>query len=173
MPLRRACLAAAAAVLLAACGPAVKGGPSTAARLVPPPTVPPAHRKSPARHVAVPVVKVAMTDRFRFRPDAIMVAAGQTVTFAVTNTGQIDHEFVLGDRADQAAHEREMREMAGMAMGDEPEAVTVPPGATKRLTWTFDRPGTVIYGCHVVGHYPMGMRGTITVLPRPLAVPQS
>jgi hypothetical protein len=34
-----------------------------------------------------------------------------------------------------------------------------------RLLYTFDQPGTLEYGCHVPGHYPAGMRGTITVSP--------
>jgi uncharacterized cupredoxin-like copper-binding protein len=43
-------------------------------------------------------------------------------------------------------------------------ALTVPPGATRRLTWIFDEPGIVLYGCHVLGHWSAGMKGTIVVL---------
>ena len=43
-------------------------------------------------------------------------------------------------------------------------ALTVPPGQTRRLTWTFDEPGTVLYGCHVLGHWAAGMKGTIVVV---------
>ncbi len=42
-------------------------------------------------------------------------------------------------------------------------AVDVPPGQTVTLVYTFDQPGTLLYGCHVPGHYAAGMRGTITV----------
>jgi uncharacterized cupredoxin-like copper-binding protein len=65
-----------------------------------------------------------------------MVRAGRRVTFAVTNAGRLPHEFTL----------------------------TVPPGETRHLTWTFDEPGLVLYGCHVLGHWAAGMRGTIVVL---------
>jgi uncharacterized cupredoxin-like copper-binding protein len=122
-------------------------------------------------------VRVVMNDHFRYRPSAIMVRAGRRVTFAVTNAGKLPHEFILGDRATQLAHERQMQAAptadgthahthgrtghAGHATGG---VLTVPPGETRRLTWTFHNPGIVLYGCHVLGHWAAGMRGTIVVL---------
>jgi len=41
--------------------------------------------------------------------------------------------------------------------------VNVPAGQSATLVYTFNNPGTLIYGCHVPGHYLAGMRGTITV----------
>ena len=119
-------------------------------------------------------VRVVMNDRFRYRPAAIMVWAGRRVTFDVTNVGKLPHEFILGDRATQLDHERQMQhtppagghphvhgaDAASGASG----ALTVPPGQTRRLSWTFDQPGIVLYGCHVLGHWAAGMRGTIVVL---------
>jgi uncharacterized cupredoxin-like copper-binding protein len=115
-------------------------------------------------------VRVVMNDRSRYRPDAIMVRAGRRVTFAVTNAGKLTHEFTLGDRASQLDHERQMQLMPAMgghvhthgAAGD--GTLTVPPGQTRRLSWTFDEPGLVLYGCHVLGHWAAGMKGTIVVL---------
>ena len=132
-------------------------------------------------------VRVVMNDHFRYRPSSIMVRAGHRVTFDVTNTGKLPHEFILGDRAAQLDHEREMQASAtgeGMDMdmhahmhmeGDAAGTggLTVPPGQTRRLSWTFDKPGIVLYGCHVLGHWAAGMHGTIVVLspdrPLPLA----
>ena len=110
-----------------------------------------------------------MNDRFRYRPDAIMVRAGRRVTFAVTNAGKLPHEFTLGDRATQLDHERQMQlaDLAGDHAhhhGPASGTLTVPPGETRHLTWTFDEPGLVLYGCHVLGHWAAGMRGTIVVL---------
>ena len=65
--------------------------------------------------------------------------------------------------AEQLAHEREMA--GGTPMHAEPNAVNVPAGTTVRRAYTFDQPGPLEYGCHVPGHYPAGMRGTITVTP--------
>jgi uncharacterized cupredoxin-like copper-binding protein len=130
-----------------------------------------------------------MNDRFRYRPAAIMVRAGRRVTFDVTNAGKLPHEFILGDRATQLDHERQMQggppaagvhdhahadhAHAGHATAGAGGALTVPPGQTRRLTWTFDEPGIVLYGCHVLGHWAAGMKGTIVVLSpdRPLPLP--
>lgn len=35
------------------------------------------------------------------------------------------------------------------------------PGETQEVTVTFDRAGTILYGCHVPGHYAAGMVGTL------------
>jgi uncharacterized cupredoxin-like copper-binding protein len=124
-------------------------------------------------------VRVVMNDHFRYRPSAIMVRAGHRVTFEVTNTGKLPHEFILGDRASQLDHERRMQaapagedmdmhthmHMHASASGaTDAGGLSVPPGQTRRLTWTFDEPGIVLYGCHVLGHWAAGMRGTIVVL---------
>jgi uncharacterized cupredoxin-like copper-binding protein len=133
-------------------------------------------------------VRVVMNDHFRYRPSAIMVRAGRRVTFAVTNAGKLPHEFILGDRATQLEHERQMWQAAATAGGHThlhshgptghtghaaAGTLTVPPGQTRRLAWTFHDPGIVLYGCHVLGHWAAGMRGTIVVLAsnRPLPLP--
>lgn len=103
---------------------------------------------------------------FRFEPDMIEVAAGETVTFRVSNAGEAVHEFVIGDEHAQEEHEAEMQAMRSegeMMMHDEPNAIALQPGETKELTWTFTSPGELIYGCHEPGHYDAGMRGTLTV----------
>jgi uncharacterized cupredoxin-like copper-binding protein len=169
-------LAGAGALLLAACA-------APAARTAPPAwpdrtgvqqhtaTAPHRHAGPAAHRQAAPtvlvdaaVVRVRMTDGLRFQPAAITVRHGSTVTFLVTNTGALTHEFVIGDLAAQAEHEREMREMGGMPMHDHPNAVSVLPGETRRLTWTFLRRGTMLFGCHVTGHYAAGMKGTVAVV---------
>jgi uncharacterized cupredoxin-like copper-binding protein len=141
-----------------------------------PPRVPP-RRQAPAR-ARPPTVKVVMNDQFRYRPDAMIVMAGRTVTFAVTNAGKLPHEFILGDQATQLDHERQMQAAAaggggtphvhghgGHGTSSGPTgALTVPPGQTRRLSWTFDEPGVVIYGCHILGHWAAGMKGTIVVI---------
>jgi uncharacterized cupredoxin-like copper-binding protein len=132
-------------------------------------------RPGPAWATGAPV-RVVMNDRFRYRPAAIMVRAGRRVTFDVTNAGKLPHEFILGDRATQLDHERQMQGgppagghghahgPAGHATPGASGALTVPPGQTRRLTWTFEEPGIVLYGCHVLGHWAAGMKGTIVVL---------
>jgi uncharacterized cupredoxin-like copper-binding protein len=111
-------------------------------------------------------IEIEALDTLKYDPaDDITVHVGETITFKVQNSGQLEHEFGLGTEEDQADHEQEMQEMAtsGMAMHDDPNAFAMMSGETKELTWTFTEPGTVLYGCHVAGHYAAGMKGTITV----------
>lgn len=109
-------------------------------------------------------IAVTLTDTMRIEPRSMTVTAGKPVTFVVTNTGVIPHEFTIGDGDVQDEHEREMMEMGGMGMThDEDNAIAVAPGETKQLTYTFDMPGKSLAGCHVPGHYPAGMMATITV----------
>lgn len=110
-------------------------------------------------------VDVTLTDAMRIEPTTMTVPAGVPVTFVVTNAGAIDHEFFLGDEAAQAAHEQEMASMSGM-VHDEPGGIGLGPGETKELTFTFDSPGVSLAGCHIPGHYPAGMKATITLTER-------
>jgi Cu+-exporting ATPase len=106
-------------------------------------------------------ISLSTTDSLRFAPDTISVHSGETVAFEIANPGQVPHEFVIGDAAEQAAHEAEM---AGGGMNtSEANAVEVPAGQTARLVYTFGQPGRLEIGCHVPGHYAAGMRGTIII----------
>jgi uncharacterized cupredoxin-like copper-binding protein len=108
-------------------------------------------------------VEIVAGDELRFTPDAVTVAVGETITFRIVNSGQIPHDFTLGDQAAQDEHEQEMADMGGMTMPDEPNAVAVDAGATKELTWRFTEAGSVLIGCHQPGHYAAGMKAEVTV----------
>ncbi len=110
------------------------------------------------------VVEVTMTEALRFEPASITVRAGETVRFTVTNASSTDHEFVIGDVAEQMAHSEEMAAMGGMAH-DEPNAIGVGPGQIKTLDYTFHAAGELLIGCHLNGHYIAGMKGSISVEP--------
>lgn len=89
---------------------------------------------------------------------------GETVTFHVTNAGSVRHELYLGDEAAQAQHAEEMAEMGGGMGHDEPGGVSVEPGATETLEYTFVQSGELLAGCHEPGHYEAGMVTSVTVL---------
>lgn len=120
---------------------------------------------SPSPSAASTRISVMLTDALRIEPATMTVPAGVPVTFVVTNSGAIDHEFYLGDEGAQTQHEHEMQSMGGM-MHDEPEGIALDPGETKELTFTFAEPGATLAGCHVTGHYAGGMRAAITVTAR-------
>ena len=152
MRLARLALGSAVLVLVAACSSS--GG---AGNVSPAPATAAAPSSSPATRI-----EVSLTDALKIEPAAMTVPAGVPVTFVVTNTGTVDHEFYLGDEEAQAEHEQEMTDMGGMTH-DEPEGISVKPGETKELTYTFAAPGETLAGCHVVGHYGGGMKATIAV----------
>jgi uncharacterized cupredoxin-like copper-binding protein len=104
------------------------------------------------------VVHVKLRDS-RFVPDRFEFAVGTTVTFVVENTDPIDHEFIIGDESVQQAHE----EGTEAHHGAKPGELSIPIGETRRTTYTFDQPGTLLIGCHLPSHYDFGMRGEITV----------
>lgn len=114
---------------------------------------------------ATKTVDITMTGTaFAFEPDTVAVKTGETVKFVVANNSDLEHEFVIGDEATQTEHGEEMAAHGGHgAMADEANGFLLPPRTTKTLAWTFTEPGTVIYGCHVPGHYQGGMRGTVEV----------
>lgn len=41
--------------------------------------------------------------------------------------------------------------------------ISLKPGETKELTYTFNETGQTFAGCHVAGHYTGGMKAAITV----------
>lgn len=148
--------------LLAACSGSSPSTAPTAAPTAGGPTVPPSAAATAASTAAGTRIEVTLTDGLAIEPAAITVQAGVPVTFVVTNSGALDHEFYLGDEEAQAAHAAEMATMGGMAH-DEPEGIAVDPGQTKELTYTFTEAGQTLAGCHVQGHYLAGMKAVITV----------
>ena len=112
-------------------------------------------------------VEIDMVD-LAFEPDSLEVASGETVRFVFTNTDEVAHDAFVGDADAQADHEAEMREAEdeghGGGHGDETEnAITVEPGDTGELTYTFEDAGTTEIGCHQPGHYEGGMKIDVEV----------
>lgn len=126
-----------------------------------------------------------------FDPPEFTVESGATVTFVFHNTDSIDHEALIGDQAAQDAHEAEMTSGGGMDSGSgtdttattdtagttdttdmggmkaaatgPSDAISVAPGETGEITYTFTEAGTLLLGCHQPGHFDGGMKATITV----------
>ena len=96
-----------------------------------------------------------------FEPSAITVPLGRPVTFVITNTDPIDHEWIVGDAA---THERH-RTGTEPVHASRPTEVTIPAGQSRETTVTFNQPGTYLYICHLPGHEAYGMVGTLIVTP--------
>ena len=111
---------------------------------------------------ATRTVKVDAEKEFAFSPKSLQVDAGETITFEVTNSDEVDHEFVLGNRNYQDLHESQLK-AGGVYHDYSAYSVHVGPGQTASVTWTFKRSGRVLYACHVPGHYDEGMFGEIRI----------
>lgn len=153
MRLRHVALAPAILLVVAACS-----GPGTTSS-APPAAASPS--SGPTGSAAAQRIEVKLTDGLKMEPAEMTVKAGQSITFVVTNSGAIEHEFYLGDEAAQAEEEQMMQ--SGSMMEDSAQGITLKPGETKELTYTLDTAGQMMAGCHVAGHYAAGMKATITV----------
>ena len=96
----------------------------------------------------------------RFSPEHVVASRGEIIRFVVQNTDPIDHEFIVGNRQVQRIHEKGIEPFHEPRPGE----MSVPAGTTQVTTYTFPpEPGSLIFGCHLPGHYAYGMQGAITI----------
>ena len=95
----------------------------------------------------------------KFLPATMTVPAGTTVSFEIVNQDPIPHEFIIGTAEEQLVHEKGDPNDPHTGPGE----ASIGPHETVRLSYTFGHPGTLLYGCHRIGHYAYGMVGTIRV----------
>ena len=107
-------------------------------------------------------VAIDMSDAMRFTPSLITAKKGETIRFALANSGKVRHEMVLGSSKELKEHAALMRKFPGMEHA-EPNRLSVDPGKTGDLVWQFTRAGTFDFACLQPGHFEAGMRGKITV----------
>ena len=113
---------------------------------------------------------VAITIRYsHFSPAHLRVAAGETVRFTIKNSDPIDHEFIVGDQSVQDAEEVGSDPIHD---GSVPGRVSAPAGTTASTVVTLPRTPaghpaqpSLIYACHLPGHYAYGMRGLLQITP--------
>lgn len=97
-----------------------------------------------------------------FAPGVIEVAAGETVRFEITNNGLVEHEFLFNTTMEIQAQKVEM--MSGDAhWHDTDNAITLDPGESGELAWTFEAAGVFEFACLIPGHYEAGMFGPLVV----------
>ena len=126
------------------------------------------------------VVEVSMTE-MAFDPSNIEIMEGETITFVVSNDGEIVHEFNLGTEKMWQGHLDEMMKMmdtgmmtvdkidhdkmmqAGM-MHDDANSVLLEPGQKAKVTWTFGEKTELGFACNVPGHRESGMVGEISFM---------
>ena len=123
-------------------------------------------------------VNVVLKD-WVFLPDPVDVVPGETVLLHVVNGGLEVHELVIGDQAVQDAWEAAEGAAAEPPPGPTP-VVSVPPGSAgirvvvpsgQRVDVAWAVPAdsatvsTLLFGCHIPGHWAKGMRGSLRIAP--------
>lgn len=114
-----------------------------------------------------------------FDPETLEMAAGEVVKFEITNTGNLEHEFVIGSKEAQEEHRQMMlnmangggHDMSNMSHGGghdmasmDMAGVTIAPGETGTLLWSVpDNVNELEYACNIPGHYESGMYGNFSL----------
>ena len=100
--------------------------------------------------------------RFEFSPGLDSLKDGETIEFRVRNDGQVQHEFSIGNADDQVMHAIMMQKMPDMKHND-PNTVSLAPGESARLSWTFMGKDSVVFTCNVPGHFEAGMKHSLAI----------
>lgn len=178
MIMKRIAVVAVLAVIAAACG----GGDDAASGDTPTPTTAAAGSTNDGTTAPADGVEVVLSE-FAFEPGSFEVAAGETVTFVVTNTGVVEHELRLSnttrieehlegghadDDHDEAAGEEsdaDHDDEVGSDVEAEDVFLLLDPGETGELTFTApdDRSLYTEVVCLVPGHYEAGMKAPLTI----------
>ncbi|WP_290693969.1 cupredoxin family protein [Aquabacterium sp.] len=115
---------------------------------------------------ATRTLTIEMSDGMRFTPAEIQVKKNETVRFVVKNAGTLKHEMVLGTTAELKSHYALMLKNPQMEHAD-PNMITLPPGQTGEIIWTFSKAGIVDFACLQPGHFDAGMKGRVNVVGAP------
>jgi len=108
-------------------------------------------------------IEVVMSDNMRFSPSQIKVEAGETIRFSAENTGQLQHELVIGNTEELKAHGQMMRIMPDMQHQDS-NMISLESGEVGSLIWKFDQAGSVDFACLIPVHWEAGMKGKVNVI---------
>jgi len=107
-------------------------------------------------------IAIDMRDDMRFHVSTIDAKQGETIRFAIKNSGKVKHEMVLGTAKDLKDHYEEMKKNPEMEHA-ESNMLTLAPGKTGEIIWQFTKSGKVDFACLQPGHYDAGMKGLVTV----------
>ena len=120
----------------------------------------PGNPKRPSRTVLITMREG--DGKMMFMPDRLEIKRGEQVRFVITNSGELDHEFVLATTEENLQHYEEMKKNPEMEH-DDPNAKRVGPKKKSEVLWRFTKAGEFEYGCLIPGHRESGMTGIITV----------
>jgi uncharacterized cupredoxin-like copper-binding protein len=120
----------------------------------------PADPRQPSR-----IIQVTMGEsdgKMLFVPARLEISKGGQVKFMLRNDGELDHEFVLANTAENREHADAMKMHPDRAHADA-NSRQIGPKTTSEMAWKFTRAGEFEYACLIPGHREAGMVGTIVV----------
>jgi uncharacterized cupredoxin-like copper-binding protein len=97
------------------------------------------------------------SDTFQFTPTSASVAAGDEVEVTLTNSGALEHSWVLVGSGTDVATATDADAINNSATGP------IAGGASGTVTFTAPAAGTYQFICTIAGHAAAGMVGTLTV----------
>ena len=103
------------------------------------------------------VIKVEANDQMEFVHPPLKIKPGETIEFEITNKGKIPHEFSIGTKSEHIAHSKMMMANPNMHHGPGGASITIAPGETQTLIWSFEEASHVEVACNIPGHYEAGM----------------
>ena len=159
---RPAAIAAAAALLVAAVGLSACGSSSSSSSAA---TSAPASTTAPATTTAATTgatsIPVTLTE-YKIKPAATSAPAGH-VSFNVTNSGQLKHQFTIIRTTKSAATVLSKQNPNDDIPGARGEIASIAPGASKTLVIKNLKAGHYAIVCALPGHYQAGMYTDFTV----------
>jgi len=87
----------------------------------------------------------------------LQVKDGETIKFVVTNEGNIKHEFSIATKEEHVEHGAMMMENPSMHHPVGGNTISMAPGETQTIIWTFEEAWQVEVACNLPGHYQAGM----------------
>ena len=120
----------------------------------------PGDPKKPARIIQITMGE--MDGKMMFMPAKLEMKKGEQVKFVLRNNGELEHEFVLADTAENLKHAEAMKKNPDMEH-DDPNGKRLAPKKADEIVWRFTKSGEFEYSCLIPGHREAGMVGTVVV----------
>jgi uncharacterized cupredoxin-like copper-binding protein len=120
----------------------------------------PGNPKKPSKTVQVTMGE--WDGKMLFAPARLEIRKGDQIKFVLRNDGELDHEFVLANTAENLKHAEAMQKNPDM-VHEEPNGRQLAPKKTSEIVWKFTKAGEFEYACLIPGHREAGMVGTIVV----------
>ncbi len=100
--------------------------------------------------------------KMAFFPGKMEFKEGETVILSFSNTGKVEHEFVMDTDSNVQTHRELMKKNPDMVHADG-NTIRLEPGKKGQIIWKFAKAGEYKFACMIPGHYEAGMNGPIVV----------